>query len=130
MLHGHAGLHSAGFPNLFIVSGPQGGGGHFNFTLTLEEHSDYIVWMLRTLRHRGERVVDVRRESEEDWAEHCRQVDTRTAPLRDCASYYNGEGGAAPGSLAYYGGGQWHDWREEARGLPTLWGSQGGGAEW
>ena len=26
------GLHSQGFPNLFIVSGPQGGGGSFNFT--------------------------------------------------------------------------------------------------
>ena len=35
---------------------------------------------------------------------HCRQVDIATAPLRDCISYYNGEGGAEPGSLAYYGG--------------------------
>ena len=26
------GLHSHGFPNLFIVTGPQGGGGSFNFT--------------------------------------------------------------------------------------------------
>ena len=30
------GLHSHGFPNLFIVSGPQGGGGQFNFTRTIE----------------------------------------------------------------------------------------------
>ena len=28
----YLGLHSHGFPNLFIVSGPQGGGGQFNFT--------------------------------------------------------------------------------------------------
>src|SRR5215204_1552928 len=26
------GMHSAGFPNLFIMNGPQGGGGQFNFT--------------------------------------------------------------------------------------------------
>ena len=39
------GLHSNGFPNLFIVSGPQGGGGSFNFTNAIEEHGDYIVWM-------------------------------------------------------------------------------------
>jgi len=25
------GLHSHGFPNLFIMTGPQGGGGSFNF---------------------------------------------------------------------------------------------------
>ncbi|MEC7976227.1 MAG: NAD(P)/FAD-dependent oxidoreductase, partial [Pseudomonadota bacterium] len=34
------GLHSKGFPNLFIVSGPQGGGGSFNFTNAIEEHGD------------------------------------------------------------------------------------------
>ena len=38
-----------------------------------------------------------------------------TAPLRDCISYYNGHGEAAPGSLAYYGGGNWHKWRIDAQ---------------
>jgi hypothetical protein len=37
-------------------------------------------------------------------------------PLRDCLSYYNGEGAAEPGSLAYYGGPQkWHALRETAQ---------------
>ena len=49
------------------------------------------------------------------YAEHCRQVDIGTAPLRDCISYYNGHGEAAPGSLAYYGGGNWHKWRIDAQ---------------
>ena len=32
------------------------------------------------------------------------------APLRDCLSYYNGDGNAEPGSLAYYGGPRkWHE---------------------
>jgi hypothetical protein len=36
--------------------------------------------------------------------------------LRDCLSYYNGEGAAEPGSLAYYGGPQkWHALRETAQ---------------
>jgi cyclohexanone monooxygenase len=109
------GLHSRGFPNLFIVSGPQGGGGSFNFTDAIETHGDYIVWMLRTMRERGERVVDVREESESAYAEHCRQADIASAPLRDCLSYYNGHGDAAPGSLAYYGGGRWHKYRIEAQ---------------
>ncbi len=99
------GLHSNGFPNLFIVTGPQGGGGSFNFTDAIDAHGDYVVWLLRTMRERGARTVDVRKEMEEAYAEHCRVVDVETAPLRDCISYYNGEGNAAPGSLAYYGGG-------------------------
>jgi hypothetical protein len=39
-----------------------------------------------------------------------------TAPLRDCLSYYNGDGNAEPGSLAYYGGpAKWHHMRTEAQ---------------
>ena len=34
------GLHSHGFPNLFIISGPQGGGGQFNFTRVIAAHAE------------------------------------------------------------------------------------------
>ncbi len=109
------GIHSHDFPNLFIISGPQGGGGSFNFTNAIEEHADYVVWMLQTMRERGYTRVDVDAAMEQKYAEHCRKADAATAPLRDCISYYNGHGEAEPGSLAYYGGGQWHKWRERAQ---------------
>ena len=45
------------------------------------------------------------------------QSDIATAPLRDCLSYYNGEGNAQPGSLAYYGGPRkWHELRAASQG--------------
>jgi cyclohexanone monooxygenase len=110
------GMHSAGFPNLFIMSGPQGGGGQFNFTLGVESHTDYVVWMLKTLRERGAEIVDVKADPENVYAQHCRDADLMSRPLRDCLSYYNGEGAAEPGSLAYYGGPQkWHALRETAQ---------------
>jgi cyclohexanone monooxygenase len=109
------GLHSHGFPNLFIMTGPQGGGGSFNFTDAIDTHSDYVVWMLTTLRERGDEVVDVSKSAEDEYAEHCRLSDIATAPLRDCLSYYNGHGDAAPGSLAYYGGAAWQRYRADAR---------------
>ncbi|MBK88069.1 MAG: monooxygenase [Gammaproteobacteria bacterium] len=109
------GLHSKGFPNLFLISGPQGGGGSFNFTNAIEEHGDYVVWMLETLRSQGSDVVDVKAEHEDAYAEHCRDADQLTRPLRDCVTYYNGHGEAEPGSLAYYGGGAWHKYRIRAQ---------------
>ncbi len=109
------GLHSHGFPNLFIVSGPQGGGGTFNFTDAIDAHADYIVWMLETMSDRRRRIVDVHAEPEIEYSEHCRRVDIESAPLRDCLSYYNGHGEAEPGSLAYYGGNRWHKYRTEAQ---------------
>ncbi|MGA0839482.1 MAG: flavin-containing monooxygenase [Pseudomonadales bacterium] len=109
------GIHSRGFPNLFIVTGPQGGGGSFNFTDAIEAHTDYIVWLLGMLRDTGVEVVDVKQAPEDAYAEHCRQADLATAPLRDCLTYYNGYGDAEPGSLSYYGGGRWHKFRAEAQ---------------
>ena len=109
------GLHSKGFPNLFLISGPQGGGGSFNFTNAIEEHGDYVVWLLETMRDQGNGVVDVEAEHEDTYAKHCRDADQLTRPLRDCITYYNGHGEAEPGSLAYYGGGTWHKYRTRAQ---------------
>ena len=110
------GLHTQGFPNLFIMSGPQSGGAQFNFTRGLEGHTDYVVWMLKTLQASNAGIVDITRESEEAYAQHCAEADLRTRPLRDCLSYYNGDGEAEPGSLAYYGGPQkWHEYRSAAQ---------------
>jgi cation diffusion facilitator CzcD-associated flavoprotein CzcO len=109
------GLHSRGFPNLFIMTGPQGGGGSFNFTDAIDTHSDYVTWVLTTVRDGDRGVVDVTAEAEDQYAEHCRQADIATAPLRDCLSYYNGHGNAAPGSLAYYGGPAWQQYRQQAQ---------------
>ena len=109
------GLHSKGFPNLFLISGPQGGGGSFNFTNAIEEHGDYVVWLLETMRDQGKGVVDVEAEHEDTYAKHCRDADQLTRPLRDCITYYNGHGEAEAGSLAYYGGGTWHKYRTRAQ---------------
>ena len=110
------GLHSHGFPNFFIMTGPQGGGGQFNFTRGIEAHTDYVIWLLNTLRERGADIVDIKKEPENEYAEHCRAADVNTRPLRDCLSYYNGDGDAEPGSLAYYGGPQkWHELRSAAQ---------------
>src|ERR1700722_7858656 len=110
------GLHSNGFPNLFIMSGPQSGGGQFNFTRTIEGQTDYVAWLLKTSRERGNCIIDIAKKSEIAYAEHCRDADVRTRPLRDCLSYYNGDGNAEPGSLAYYGGPQkWHEIRMAAQ---------------
>jgi hypothetical protein len=59
------GLHTHGFPNLFIITGPQGGGGSFNFTDAIDTHSDYVTWMLTTMREAGHAVIDVREEDED-----------------------------------------------------------------
>ena len=110
------GLHTNGFPNLYIVAGPQGTGGSFNFLDAIEEHSSYLLWLLSTMRELGHGVVDIREEDEINFAQHCAEMDLATAPLRDCLSNFNQYGRAEPGSLAYYGGreaGRRRAWAQE-----------------
>lgn len=109
------GLQTRGFPNMFVITGPQGGGGSFNFTDSINDHGDYVLWMLKTMREKGAEVVDVSEDSQTQYAEHCAQADIATQPLRDCISYYDHEGTAEPGSLVYYGGGRWHKYRVQAQ---------------
>ena len=71
--------------------------------------------MLETMQTTLAEIVDVDVEAEAKYAEHCREADSQTRPLRDCITYYNGHGEAEPGSLAYYGGGRWHKIRERAQ---------------
>mgnify|MGYP003347882975 FL=1 len=97
------------------MTGPQGGGGSFNFTDAIEAHVEYLAWLLSTMRDKGLGIVDVREDAEQSYSEHCRDADIATAPLRDCLSYYNGHGDAEPGSLSYYGGNQWHRIRKRAQ---------------
>merc|ERR550514_1573397 len=127
------GLQSKGFPNLFIISGPQGGGGAI-FTALAEEQCDYMQFLFEHMRRTKNDVVDITKESEDEWAEHCAEADIRTAPMRNCVTYYNGEGTAKPGSLAYYGAG----WGRKVGGIKKTLGAgnnedllfEGSGYKW
>jgi hypothetical protein len=71
---------------------------------------------LQTVEASGATTIDVTPDAEDEYARHCAEMDLLSAPLRDCLSYYNGDGKAKPGSLAYYGGGKrWHERREAAQ---------------
>ncbi len=98
------GLHTAGFPNLLIIGGPQGTGGSFNFLDAIEEHSEYVVALLSKMRELDVKVVDVTEEAEIEFSEHSAKADLASAPLRDCLGNFTGYGRTPPGSLVYYGG--------------------------
>ena len=84
------GVHCHGYPNLFIVAGPQGTGGTFNFTDAIEEHTDYLAWLFAAMRDLGHGVVDIREEGQDRWAQLCADADLASAPLRACLDPGNG----------------------------------------
>ena len=58
----HLGISVAGFPNAFLVVGPNTGLGHNSLVFMIESQVDYIVAALRRLRESGRRTLEVRAE--------------------------------------------------------------------
>jgi cation diffusion facilitator CzcD-associated flavoprotein CzcO len=91
----HLGSMVAGFPNLFLIYGPNTNLGHSSIVYMLETQQRYLLSALRTLERRGLGRVEVRTEAQESYnAEVQRGLATTVWNTGRCASWYldaNGE---------------------------------------
>lgn len=83
-----------GFPNLYLLAGPNTGIGHTSLVVMIEAQVRYVVDALRTLAARGAAVAEVRETTMTAWAA---EIARRTAPTvwssGGCASWYLDERG-------------------------------------
>jgi cation diffusion facilitator CzcD-associated flavoprotein CzcO len=63
----YLGTAVAGFPNLFLLYGPNLNLGHSSIIYMLEAQIHYVLEALRVLRERGADTLDVRPEVQESW---------------------------------------------------------------
>jgi hypothetical protein len=86
------GIHTHGFPNLFIMGGYQAS---FNFNLTdvLQAQGDHIAACIDHVRRHGHTTLDVTPESEEWWVQEVIAHRGKTNRNHECTpGYYNFEG--------------------------------------
>ncbi len=85
----YLGIMVAGFPNLFMITGPQSPGVKSQMILACEQHVDWIADCLRSLRDHGYARIEAEQEAEEAWVRHNNEVADRTLyPLAN--SWYVG----------------------------------------
>jgi len=85
----YLGLATAGFPNLFMITGPGSPSVLTNMLPSIEQHVDWIADCIGYLRDHGHARISVRPEAEDDWVEHVNQVAGLS--LRStCSSWYVG----------------------------------------
>jgi cyclohexanone monooxygenase len=85
----YLGLMVAGFPNLFMVTGPQSPGVKSQMILACEQHVDWIADCLRYLDDRGFARIAAEESAEDAWVRHNNEVADRTLyPLAN--SWYVG----------------------------------------
>ena len=83
------GLMVAGFPNLFMITGPGSPGVKSQMILSIEQHVDWIVDCMKVLRSQGCSRIEANEQSAQQWVEHVNEVaDATLYPLAN--SWYTG----------------------------------------
>jgi cyclohexanone monooxygenase len=85
----YLGLMVAGFPNLFIVTGPGSPSVKTNMVCSIEQHVEWIAECLAFLQSRQIVAIEPEKQAEQDWVAHVNAVADRTLfPKAD--SWYSG----------------------------------------
>jgi len=85
----YLGLAVAGFPNMFVVTGPGSPSVLSNVVVSIEQHVEWIADCLSALRTKGADVIEAKAEAETAWMEHADFVANQTLFPRS-ASWYKG----------------------------------------
>ena len=98
------GLCVAGFPNLFMITGPGSPSVLSNMVQSIEQHVEFIADCLDYMREHGHSRIEATTEAQEAWVDHVNEVADRSVyPLQD--SWYIGSNipGKARVFLSYIG---------------------------
>ncbi len=74
----YLGLMSAGFPNLFIITGPGSPSVLSNMIVSIEQHVDWIADCVAYMRAHGFEAMEAEREAEDKWVAHVNEVAATT----------------------------------------------------
>jgi cation diffusion facilitator CzcD-associated flavoprotein CzcO len=99
------GIHSAGYPNLFIMGGYQASF-QFNLTFMLRTQGEHIAECIRYVRDHGYSTIDAKPETEQWWVDEVIRHRGKTNRNKECTpGYYNFEGESNRRQDGNYNGG-------------------------
>jgi cation diffusion facilitator CzcD-associated flavoprotein CzcO len=87
-MHAYLGITVPGFPNLFLLSGPNTGLGHNSVIFMFEAQIGYVLDCIRTMRRAGVRTLEVRTGAERDYDAALQRRLRRTVWATGCKSWY------------------------------------------
>jgi cyclohexanone monooxygenase len=87
----YLGLQTAGFPNLFTVTGPGSPSVLSNMLVSIEQHCDWITECMSHLRKSGFNEIEAQADAENAWVKHVNEVAAGTMlTAESCNSWYLG----------------------------------------
>jgi cyclohexanone monooxygenase len=85
----YLGLMVAGFPNLFMITGPGSPSVLSNMIVSIEQHVDWIAGALGHMQARGLGAIEATEAAQEEWVRHGMEVAQKTL-YPSAASWYMG----------------------------------------
>ncbi|MES2196709.1 MAG: NAD(P)/FAD-dependent oxidoreductase [Pseudomonadota bacterium] len=85
----YLGLMSAGFPNLFIITGPGSPSVLSNMIVSIEQHVEWISDCIAWMRDRGLDTMEAKQDAEDKWVAHVNEV-AHTTLYPQANSWYMG----------------------------------------
>jgi len=85
----YLGLMSAGFPNLFMITGPQSPSVLSNMPVSIEQHVEFISRIIAELQHREAATIEPTPEAEQTWVDHNQELAEQTL-MTSADSWYMG----------------------------------------
>lgn len=89
----YLGIMSAGFPNLFMLLGPNTGLGHNSVVFMAEQQIAYVMRCLQLLRERNKTSIDVRVEVQRQFNQELQRRLQTTVWATGCKSWYQDKRG-------------------------------------
>ena len=101
----YLGVMSTGFPNMFMVTGPQSPSVLSNMAVSIEQHVNWICDTIEHLRAKGQTVIEPTSTAEDGWVQHSSDLAQITL-FPEANSWYMGANvpGKARVMLPYLGG--------------------------
>jgi cation diffusion facilitator CzcD-associated flavoprotein CzcO len=91
--HAYLGLTVSGYPNFFMLYGPNTNQGGNSIIVILEAQATYVLGALRAMRWRRARAVDVRREVMDSYNQELAEALAGTVWSNGCQSYFKNANG-------------------------------------
>jgi cation diffusion facilitator CzcD-associated flavoprotein CzcO len=101
----------AGFPNMFVLYGPNTNHGAGSVPYLLECQFDYVLDALGQMRDRGLRYIDLRPEAQAAWRREMDERSAHTVWITGCANWYVNEAGENTNNWP----GPWLEYRRRTR---------------
>jgi cation diffusion facilitator CzcD-associated flavoprotein CzcO len=92
----HLGCTVAGFPNLFLLLGPNTGLGHSSVVYMIESQINHVIDALRVMRERGATIAEVKPEVQQAYNREIDAKMTGTVWNTGCSSWYVDDTGRNP----------------------------------